>query len=248
MTASTIDEVIAKLDKIIATTIREKSRLGYFPALYRKVTRAVQAGIQAGDFQDGPRIEKLDVIFANRYLDAYGAYLGGGEVSPSWLLAFQAAKTWRPIVLQHLLLGMNAHINLDLGIAAAETNPGENLSALEADFNQINTLLSSLVGGVKTELSEIWPPLRWLDRLAGTADDRIIDFSMEVARRQAWRFAQTLAPLAPAQRATEIAERDSWVTRFGQGILKPGFFVRLVFLRVRWGEKGSVPQIIDILK
>ena len=30
------------------------------------------------------------------------------------------AGRWRPIVLQHLLLGINAHINLDLGVTASE--------------------------------------------------------------------------------------------------------------------------------
>ena len=198
MSATTIDEVIAKLDEIISFSKVHKSRVGYFAALYRKVTVAVKAGVQAGDFEDGPRMEKLDVIFANRYLDAYDAYIGGGNVSSSWRLAFQATSKWRPIVLQHLLAGMNAHINLDLGIAAAQCSPSSALPGLEADFNKINSLLSSLVGGVKNELAQIWPPLKWLDWLAGTADDRLIDFSMDLARKQAWKFAQTLAGAAPA--------------------------------------------------
>ena len=248
MSATTIAEVIAELDQIIATAKQEKNRIGYFAALYRKVTIGVKEGIRAGEFEDGARMERLDVIFANRFLDAYAANREGSRVSRSWLLSFNAARSSWPIVLQHLLLGMNAHINLDLGIAAAETSPGDDFPKLKKDFNRINAVLSSLVGGVKEELSQIWPPLRLLDRLAGTAEDRIIDFSMEVARDKAWEFAEKLAPLAEAARVTTIGEQDQWTAKFGRRIRKPGLLVRLVFLRIRWGEKGTVPEIIEILE
>jgi len=52
--ARTIDEVIVHLDDIIARSIREQSRLGYFAALYRKVTVKVKEGIAQGRFEDGP--------------------------------------------------------------------------------------------------------------------------------------------------------------------------------------------------
>ncbi|MEK7325664.1 MAG: DUF5995 family protein, partial [Chloroflexota bacterium] len=52
MTAENIDQVISQLDDIIATARREKSRAGYFAALYRKVTVKVKEGIAAGRFED----------------------------------------------------------------------------------------------------------------------------------------------------------------------------------------------------
>lgn len=75
--ASTIDEVIASLDRIIEWSKRTKSRCGYFAALYRKVTCNVRDGIASGYFDDGERMERLDVIFANRYLEAFEAYYSG---------------------------------------------------------------------------------------------------------------------------------------------------------------------------
>jgi len=36
--ATSIDEVIAQLGDVIERTLRERSRLGFFAALYRKVT------------------------------------------------------------------------------------------------------------------------------------------------------------------------------------------------------------------
>jgi hypothetical protein len=41
-----------------------------------------------------------------------------------------------PRVVQHVLLGMNAHINLDLGVAAAEVAPGPAIAGLRGDFDR----------------------------------------------------------------------------------------------------------------
>ncbi|MEM7538341.1 MAG: DUF5995 family protein, partial [Chloroflexota bacterium] len=144
MQANTIDEVIHELDKILEWSREHNSRVGYFTALYRKVTIQVKEDILAGRFEDNERMERLDVIFANRYLAAFDAYQAGNPVTEVWQVAFDAAPRWRPIVLQHLLIGMNAHINLDLGIAAATVAPGEQLATLENDFNQINTVLAGV--------------------------------------------------------------------------------------------------------
>src|ERR1700675_963940 len=150
--AATIDEVIHRLDDIVARSIRNRSRLGYFAALYRKVTAKVREGIAEGRFDDGPRMERLDVAFANRYLTALSQFEQGGRPGPCWLASFKAAAAWRPIILQQLLLGMNAHLNFDLGIAAAEIAPRDELPSLEHDFNEINTILAGLVAEVQAEI------------------------------------------------------------------------------------------------
>jgi len=245
--ATTIDEVIEQLDGLIAGARRESSRSGYFPALYRKVTVSVKEGIAAGRFEDGERMERLDVIFANRYLAAVAALQRGEPPSRCWQLSFEASRRWWPIVLQHLLLGMNAHINLDLGVAAARTAPGAQLAGLENDFKAINVVLADLTDGVKQELSTVWPRLRRLDRLAGSADDRIINFSISEARDRAWSLAQRLAPLAPDEQVAEIAATDRKVALLGKLIWKPGPVARMTTGFIRLGGRGTVPEIIDRL-
>ncbi|HEX7529808.1 MAG TPA: DUF5995 family protein, partial [Pyrinomonadaceae bacterium] len=74
MTPQTIDEVLAELDQIILRARNDRDRLGFFATLYRNVTIKVKEGIAAGLFQDGRRMEKLDVTFANRYLAALGSF------------------------------------------------------------------------------------------------------------------------------------------------------------------------------
>lgn len=191
---NTLDEVVARLTAIVEHSSKTHSRLGYFAALYRLVTLKVQAGIAAEHFQDGVRMEQFDVIFANRYLAAYEAYQQGQPVSACWRVAFEAAEAWPPIILQQLLLGMNAHINLDLGIAAATVAPGAALSGLQHDFNKINALLAGLVTYVQAEIGSVSPWCWLLDHLGGRTDEALVNFSIDLARA---RLA-----CGPATRAT----------------------------------------------
>jgi hypothetical protein len=248
MQAKSIEEVIQQLDNIIDWAQSNKSRLGYFAALYRKVTLKVKEGITDGSFEDGERLERLDVIFANRYLEAIEQHRDGKIPTASWQLAFEASKRYWPIVLQHLLLGMNAHINLDLGIAAARTSPGEAVYDLKNDFNKINEILAALVDGVERELARIWPVLKLLDRIAGKTDEAVINFSIEKARDHAWKVAEDLAPLEQTDQTFRINELDKEVAILGGLIRNPGLIVGLVTKIIRLGERGTVSEIINILR
>ena len=66
----TIDEVISALEIIITDSEQNNDPAGYFAALYKKVAIRVKEGIASGYFDDGPRMEQLDVVFAKRYLHA----------------------------------------------------------------------------------------------------------------------------------------------------------------------------------
>jgi len=245
--AETIDDVILELDRILDRAREEGSRLGYFPALYRRVTKAVKAGIDDGAFADGEQLESLDVLFANRYLEAWKTSRAGGRPTAAWRVAFEAARSPRPIVVQHLLLGINAHINLDLGIAAAATAPGPALAGLRPDFLAINDLLAAQVDGVKAALATVWPKLRVLDWLAGRKDDRLINFSLGKARDHSWALAEELDATPAAERPARIAAADRRVAKLARVILHPGPLARLKTWIVRTGERGSVAEVIDRL-
>ncbi|MEL6659758.1 MAG: DUF5995 family protein [Bacteroidota bacterium] len=242
-----IDDVIATLEGYIQENEKAGSPLGYFPALYLKVTKQVKKGIAEGFFEKGHRMEQLDVIFASRYIDAYDAYQRQEQVTRSWERAFLLAQDYWPIVLQHLLIGMNAHINLDLGIAAATVMEGEPIEDLHTDFNRINQILSQLVGEVQEELATIWPTLHWILRKTGQIDDKLVDFSMEIARDGAWRLAKELAGVPQDQWPQMIEERDQKVARYANAITDPGWLINLALKFIRLGERGTVAQKITIL-
>jgi len=155
---------------------------------------------------------------------------------------------WWPIVLQHLLLGMNAHINLDLGIAAARTVPAGDLHRLHADFDKINQVLAALVSDVQNELAQIWLFLRVMNRYLGSVEGAIINFSMERARDHAWSVAERLAPLDESGQASEIAVLDTEVALFARVIRHPGVLGSTVTRLIRIGERGSVGGKIQVLE
>jgi hypothetical protein len=144
---TTIDEVLVRLNALLDDAVRKGVRIGYFVALYERVTSNVRRALIAGNvFDDGQRMEQLDVVFANRFLEAWDQHVGGETPTESWAVAFRALDDPGVLVVQHLMLGMNAHINLDLGVAAATVAPTPDaLAALRADFMRINDVLARLV-------------------------------------------------------------------------------------------------------
>ncbi|MBC8753318.1 hypothetical protein H2O64_01460 [Kordia sp. YSTF-M3] len=248
MQATTIDEVISFLDAIIEENKQIPSTMGYFAALYQKVTCKVKEGIENHFFDDNPRMERLDVIFANRYLQAYTDFKNGATPSKSWVAAFDEADNYWFIVLQHLLLGMNAHINLDLGIAAAEVMKGKNIEDLKDDFDKINVILGELVHDVEKELSIIWTTLAKIIKVTEKFDTILIDFSMKLARDGAWKYATLLANSPETTWPQLITERDEKVTRKVQIVINPGFFIKILLKIIRLEERGTIKTRIEILE
>ena len=245
--AKTIDEVIELLEEIIVVSMAKQTPLGYFAALYHKVTLKIKEGIAEGVFQDGDRMEKLDVIFANRYLKAYWQYKMKETPSLCWKFAFVKSEVYWPIMLQHLLLGINAHINLDLWIAAAQVCPGDSIADLKQDFDKINEILANLVGDVESALSQVWPTLKTILKYTSKADSFLIDFSMQIAREGAWKFAVELAPLSVEQADLAIIKRDEEVRKVAELVSDPGYIASGVFKFIRLFERGTVAEKIAVL-
>ena len=246
--AQNIDEVIARITDIIDISRQEPGRLGYFAALYRKVTISVKQGILNGSFEDGARIERLDVKFANRYLEAYDLHRKGETPTASWQVSFEAAGHLRPLILQHLLLGINAHINLDLGIAAVERAPGDQLAPLKHDFDMINKLLAELVQPVQDKISEVSPWIGFLERIDPSADDAVINFSLDKARASVWNFAVRLNSLGENEQIAAVKQRDQEIAALGRLVYKPpGVLLNLGLLAIRLRESNDVARVIDTL-
>jgi hypothetical protein len=247
--ATTINEVIQCLDEIIETSKLEQCAIGLFTTLYREVTMQIKHGIETGLFQNPERMEKLDVIFANRYLNAYYQFKAKEKPSECWEFSFTKGEEYWSIVVQHLLLGINAHVNLDLGIACAQVSTPESIFDLHSDYNQINEILSNLVSGVEECLVKIWPTLTYILKFSGKIDNFFIDFSMKTARDGAWKYATELVLIPENQREASIKERDIKVTKIARLVSNPGFLVSSVFKFIRIFERGTVAQkIIDLSK
>ncbi|MCB9235178.1 MAG: hypothetical protein H6581_26215 [Bacteroidia bacterium] len=253
MEAKTIEEVIQHLEKIVEFARKKPSRIGYFASLYLLVTKKIKEEVDLGSesvFEDNARMERLDVIFANRYLAAFEEYEYHAFETQSWIVAMEYTQYWYPIVLQHLLGGMNAHISLDLGIAAAQVMQelGQPIEKLENDFNEINNILGSLVGQVEQELGRIWPMLKAILKIfPAKLDDQIVGFSMTLARDAAWKFSNSIFPLSGDAWNQAIATRDQKVAKFGKRVLSPPWWIKMPLLLVKLTEWGSISSQIAVL-
>ena len=245
--AKSLAEVITHLNAIIVWSRQHQSRIGYFAALYRRMTIAVQQGIAANSFADGNRMEMLDVMFANRYLQAWEAYTGKQKCTNAWLTSFDACHDNRLIVLQHLLIGINTHINLDLGIAAADSCPGDKIYDLQSDFEKINNVIASITQAVQDDLSEIWFPLKTLTNITNNSHEAILNFSINNARKASWANAVALAAVQGQARSNYINMIDNTVVKITNRIMNPGFATSFILKPVRMMEHSDVSKNIDLL-
>jgi hypothetical protein len=245
--ARSIAEVIDHLDQIINWSLVHQSRIGYFAVLYRSMTIAVQQGILSDAFEDGERMAQLDVIFANRYLQAWEAYTNKQPCTTAWCAAFDACENNDLIVLQHLILGINTHINLDLAIAAAELCPEDKIHALKRDFDHINNVIADLTQHVQEALTKIWFPLYFLGKISRGRETAVLNFSINTARRVSWANALALANLQNDEKANYIVTMDKGVVLLAGKITNPGFFINLILKPVKYMESRDISKIIKLL-
>lgn len=229
--ATSLDDVVAIIDSVIDWSIENASRLGYFAALYKRITAAVRTAVAHGVFDDGPRMARLDVAFANRYFGALnGLFHPGRYPKPtrSWQVTFDAADREDPIILQHMLAGVSAHICLDLGVAAHTVTPPGHLSELKADFNRINAVLASQVDGLVADLNELSPALADVYSVLMDHQIVLINEAVRTFRDDAWRFATFLAAQPTFTRPLTIRVRDHRIAKQGQLIFEPPGVIGLI--------------------
>lgn len=247
-TATSINEVLEQLDEIINECIATNNRMGLFAYVYRRTTAEIALEISLGHFEDSQRLEIMDVAFANLYLEAYERYKNNQEISKSWAFAFNNSNESLSI-LQHIMLGMNAHINLDLAIATAATMNGKDITAFENDFNKVNDILFRITNELQARLSRVSPIMFLLDWFGKNSDEMIIDFSMRKAREQAWNSANLLWSLGDNYNTDAIKNIDNLVLKIAKIIKNPkskiiGFAIKLI----AYFEVKAVGKVIEKLR
>jgi Family of unknown function (DUF5995) len=247
MRAKTIDDVLEILARIVADTLADRDPLGYFPALYRQVTLEVKDGIDRGLFDDGQRMARFDALFANAYLEAYAKFRAGKVTSRAWRFAFDRSLSGQLIILQNLLLSINAHINLDLGVVAGKAFPGIGLDDFHDDFDRINDILGSLIPAARDTVEQFSPLLEELTAIGGEDVGLALEFSVDAARDDAWRAA-TLISLTPSEiLPLAIGALDSKAKLLGRVVADPVEPLATVVRRIHRAESTDVAAIIAAL-
>lgn len=239
-----LETTLIDLDAIIDQTRLDSSEVGIFPSMYRSVTAEIRDAVRSGFFDDGAAMEHLAVTFADRYLDAYRRWCRAEMIRDSWRVAFEAATDGRRrMVVQHLLAGMNAHINLDLGIVAAEV-AGDEPDDLYTDFLRVNQILFLKLDGLQNSLGSISSRMAWIERLGGSLDERLMKLTIKDARDRAWGLALALIR-NPADSQTIIEARDKETADLGRAILGGGLPIRVPSRFVARSEPTDIRSVLD---
>lgn len=190
-----VSGVISSFEWLENDFFRHEDLRGVFATAYLHITRSIKEAIQAQSFHDNDWSEKYLIRFANLYRVALLNYETGSSnpVPKSWKAAFDLAKNRKGLIIQHLLLGINAHINHDLAIALYDVKIDPDRDHKYADHTNVNLILEKAADGLKRGVSKKYAPiLQRLDRGLGTVDDEITAFSIPKAREHAWSFAIAL--------------------------------------------------------
>lgn len=245
--ATTIQEVVDGLAGEVQRAKEQKDRVGYFASLYRQVTVAIQRDVAARAFDDNERMDHYDACFANRYFAALGGWRNSADGVPAtWRDALTATQRPDLAIVQHLVLGVNAHINVDLAIATAEAATGQDINSLKNDFDRINDILVGVLRRIQNVLNGISPAMALIDTIGGRFDDKILGFSIKRARGAAWHAAVVLSaqPDPPGPAPVE-ALLDSTAQGLGQAVLTAGQLVRPVLAHET--PTLEVDEVIDRL-
>jgi hypothetical protein len=247
--ATTVPEVIQAMTGFVEWCEFNASRLGYFAALYTRITEAVEAALLQGTvFQDNVQMAKLDVTFANRYLTALNGYFYPDQfpgISRCWLAAFVGSETAGDTIVQHMLSGVAAHIGLDLGIATQQVcGTSAALQQFRGDYDQINAVLAQQVQTVLSEIDAVSPLLADLYTVLGKHEMALIDDGLGGTRTVAWTLANTLAIQQPPQQALTIAGQDTLVAGLILNLFTPPEPLESVAQIVAREENPNIAQVI----
>jgi hypothetical protein len=199
-----------------------------FLGTYQRTTIAVGRAVADGVFEDGPWVEDWDVAFADLYLRALDADLAGDRVPRPWRLAFEARAGLH--ALQHVLLGINAHINYDLPqallavISDAEFHDPAVLDRRRRDHERIDRVLSARVAAEDHELATR-SARSLLDRLLQPLNQSASKRFLREARQKVWHNTAELqrARLAgPEEYAVRLAELELLSAAKIADLLAPG--------------------------
>jgi len=217
----TLDDSVRGIDQVVDWAIKAESHIGYFAALYKRITLAIQDAITEGVFDDGDRIGQLGIVFSQRYFKSLNAYFYPDEcqgLTLPWEVSFVGDQNHKAIMLQHMMAGLNAHITFDLGLATLAI-AGNSLDTLENDFNRVNALLCSQIPGILDVVQQLSPDLRLIRRLIPD-EVGLLKRVLTKLRRGAWLFAIYMAT-HPQNGREKTVNHEAWTAAVGSWYLQP---------------------------
>lgn len=172
-----------------------------FALTYLYTTEVIGDYVMAGYFDDGDHTAVIQVAFAALYFESFDAVATGHPqgASKPWREAFEAGAAGRTSVLEDVFLGMNAHINYNLGVVMAATGLYDAQGhTRKTDHNRINDVLAVIVEPLEQMLADHYDPSLAPGPSSALSDPAVLHLIYSW-RENAWRQAEVIALLPTAQ-------------------------------------------------
>jgi hypothetical protein len=207
-----VDDVIEGLSALEKVLYERRDRRGVFTSAYLSMTKEIEGSVGEHQYKDGEWVSRYAVSFANLYRSAFVSFEEGDldAVPKPWRMSFEASSAGRGLLLQDLLLGINAHINHDLPIALVDVTIDPNREQRRHDHFAVNQSIKRATDPVQDRISSLYAPVfRLLDEGFGRLDEDVTSFSIEKARLNAWVSAIALASAADDDERAVVREAIS---------------------------------------
>jgi hypothetical protein len=224
--ATQTPSALTRMQRLLDQWEPRADRRAIFLSCYSRMTRNMLLSLEKGLFNDPPWVNDLLEHFAAYYFNAMDAYDGNPLASPAvWQQTFSAAADPRTRPVQHLLLGVNAHINYDLVLALIDVLEPEWPALTEsrrlqryADHCQINDIIAHTIDEVQDEVLECYSPaMDLIDRAFGRLDEFLIARLISGWRDQVWRqVVQWFETTSPEQQGGLLQQVESACVQRGQ--------------------------------
>lgn len=136
-------------DELVGTNL---SNLQAFNQTYYIITKNVYSRIGTGYFQHDEIMSVVDIDFAKYYFDSLYAFVNNKTCPPSWEKLFHFCQKNNSYKIIYMALGVNAHVNNDLGISLA--NVISDPSIFTEDFLKVNMIIDESLDEVILALKE----------------------------------------------------------------------------------------------
>jgi hypothetical protein len=140
------------------------------------------------------------------------------------------------------LLGINAHVNHDLPLAVVDVaDQRGNLDSIRPDFDTVNEVLAATYVDVVKDLDRV---SRWVNGAVRLGGGRAFNFSLRLARAQAWQAAATMYKLPESGRRDYERELDRLVSVLAYEITRPPTLLRPLLGLARRLEEHNTSKVV----
>jgi hypothetical protein len=197
---------------------RGKDNRGLFVIAYAEMTTRIKYALldRPSPFNEPAWVTEYLLAFANLYREALHGFVTGAIIPAAWRIAFERAADDRGVIsLQHLLLGINAHIGHDLPLSLQQVGlgQGETQQRRYADHLRVNEILKAATDSIQDKVTRfhLSQGFSLLEKIIGPFDEELTNYFFERQRTRAWYNGLHLACLSSgASIDSQLADWFRW--------------------------------------